>query len=185
MGAFSSVNLDSLVGIPLTIGGGYSFFEPTRTYDIEKDDDEYTITYVEQKQYFGGFDDLNFGEDAGVFGKGLVNGFVTLDLDPLTLSAETLFNTNKKHSEYDIYYAVSAGYQVNDTLSFGVTGKFLHDLGNEKDETGDDNKLAASAGAEFDVGLTFGKNEFSAGIVYESCDGDKFWKFPISWVHSF
>ena len=129
------------------------------------------------KAYNSGFDDLSISEDFGVFGKSLFNVSVEYSLDALSFSAETLFNTDDKNSEYDMYFAACVGYELSESLSADVTGKFLFDK--------------TSDGAEPVIGVnpnfayTFGNHTFSAGLNYETCDGDSFISIPLSWSYSF
>ena len=151
------------------IRAGYAYSKSQD--DIEEDGE------VVGKAYNSGFDDLSISEDFGVFGKSLFNVSVEYSLDALSFSAETLFNTDDKNSEYDMYFAACVGYELSESLSADVTGKFLFDK--------------TSDGAEPVIGVnpnfayTFGNHTFSAGLNYETCDGDSFISIPLSWSYSF
>lgn len=151
------------------IRAGYSY---SKAEGEITEDDEVVGKYYENK-----IDDLSISEDFGVFGKSLFNVSVEYSLDTLSFSAETLFNTDDKNSDYDMYFAACVGYELSESLSADVTGKFLFDN--------------SSSGAEPVIGVnpnvayTFGNHTFSAGLNYETCDGDSFISIPLSWSYSF
>lgn len=151
------------------IRAGYAYSKSQD--DIEEDGE------VVGKAYNSGFDDLSISEDFGVFGKSLFNVSVEYSLDALSFSAETLFNTDDKNSEYDMYFAACLGYELSESLSADVTGKFLFDKTSDGAEP--------VIGVNPNVAYTFGNHTFSAGLNYETCDGDSFISIPLSWSYSF
>ena len=151
------------------IRAGYAYSKAEE--DIVEDDE------VVGKAYTSGIDDLSISEDFGVFGKSLFNVSVEYSLDALSFSAETLFNTDDKNSEYDMYFAACVGYELSESLSADVTGKFLFDKTSDGAEP--------VIGVNPNVAYTFGNHTFSAGLNYETCDGDSFISIPLSWSYSF
>ena len=131
----------------------------------------------EEKYYSSGIEDLSISEDFGVFGKNLLNFSVEYSLGALSFSAETLFNTDDKNSEYDMYFAACAGYELSESFSADVTGKFLIDRSSDGAEP--------VIGVNPNVAYTYGNHTFSAGLNYETCDGDSFISFPLKWSYSF
>lgn len=151
----------------IRVGYSYSKAEGEIT-----EDDEVVGKYYENK-----IDDLSISEDFGVFGKSLFNVSVEYSLDALSFSAETLFNTDDKNSDYDMYFAACVGYELSESLSADVTGKFLFDNSS--------NGAEPVIGVNPNVAYTFGSHTFSAGLNYETCDGDSFISIPLSWSYSF
>ena len=151
----------------IRVGYSYSKAEGEIT-----EDDEVVGKYYENK-----IDDLSISEDFGVFGKSLFNVSVEYSLDALSFSAETLFNTDDKSSDYDMYFAACVGYELSESLSADVTGKFLFDNSS--------NGAESVIGVNPNVAYTFGNHTFSAGLNYETCDGDSFISIPLSWGYSF
>ena len=151
----------------IRVGYSYSKAEGEIT-----EDDEVVGKYYENK-----IDDLSISEDFGVFGKSLFNVSVEYSLDALSFSAETLFNTDDKNSDYDMYFAACVGYELSESLSADVTGKFLFDNSS--------NGAEPVIGVNPNVAYTFGSHTFSAGLNYETCDGDSFISIPLSWGYSF
>lgn len=130
-----------------------------------------------EKSYSSGIEDLSISEDFGVFGKSLVNFSAEYSLGALSFSAETLFNTDDKNSEYDMYFAACAEYEFSESFSADVTGKFLVDRSSDGAEP--------VVGVNPNVAYTYGSHTFSAGLNYETCDGDSFVSFPLKWTYSF
>lgn len=151
------------------IRAGYSY---SKAEGEITEDDEVVGKYYENK-----IDDLSISEDFGVFGKSLFNVSVEYSLDALSFSAETLFNTDDKNSDYDMYFAACVGYELSESLSADVTGKFLFDNSS--------NGAEPVIGVNPNVAYTFGSHTFSAGLNYETCDGDSFISIPLSWSYSF
>lgn len=151
------------------IRAGYAYSKAQE--DIVEDDE------VVGTAYTSGIDDLSISEDFGVFGKSLFNVSVEYSLDALSFSAETLFNTDDKNSDYDMYFAACVGYELSESLSADVTGKFLFDNSS--------NGAEPVIGVNPNVAYTFGSHTFSAGLNYETCDGDSFISIPLSWSYSF
>ncbi len=151
------------------IRAGYSY---SKAEGKITEDDEVVGKYYENK-----IDDLSISEDFGVFGKSLFNVSVEYSLDALSFSAETLFNTDDKNSDYDMYFAACVGYELSESLSADVTGKFLFDNSS--------NGAEPVIGVNPNVAYTFGSHTFSAGLNYETCDGDSFISIPLSWSYSF
>ena len=151
------------------IRAGYAYSKAQE--DIVEDDE------VVGTAYTSGIDDLSISEDFGVFGKSLFNVSVEYSLDALSFTAETLFNTDDKNSEYDMYFAACVGYELSESLSADVTGKFLFDKTSDGEEP--------VIGVNPNVAYTFGNHTFSAGLNYETCDGDSFISIPLSWSYSF
>lgn len=151
------------------IRAGYSY---SKAEGEITEDDEVVGNYYENC-----IDDLSISEDFGVFGKSLFNVSVEYSLDALSFSAETLFNTDDKNSEYDMYFAACVGYGLSESLSADVTGKFLFDKTSDGAEP--------VIGVNPNVSYTFGNHTFSAGLNYETCDGDSFISIPLSWSYSF
>lgn len=151
----------------IRVGYSYSKAEGEIT-----EDDEVVGKYYENK-----IDDLSISEDFGVFGKSLFNVSVEYSLDALSFSAETLFNTDDKNSDYDMYFAACVGYELSESLSADVTGKFLFDNSS--------NGAEPVIGVNPNVAYTFGSHTFSAGLNYETCDGDSFISIPLSWSYAF
>lgn len=151
------------------IRAGYSY---SKAEGEITEDDEVVGKYYENK-----IDDLSISEDFGVFGKSLFNVSVEYSLDALSFSAETLFNTDDKNSDYDMYFAACVGYELSESLSADVTGKFLFDNSS--------NGAEPVIGVNPNVAYTFGSHTFSAGLNYETCDGDSFISIPLSWSYAF
>lgn len=151
------------------IRAGYSY---SKAEGEITEDDEVVGKYYENK-----IDDLSISEDFGVFGKSLFNVSVEYSLDALSFSAETLFNTDDKNSDYDMYFAACVGYELSESLSADVTGKFLFDNSS--------NGAEPVIGVNPNVAYTFGSHTFYAGLNYETCDGDSFISIPLSWSYSF
>lgn len=133
--------------------------------------------YSYSKEKTAGFDDLSISGEFGVFGENLLSAAAEYSTRGFGVAAEILANLDDKDSDYDLYLACTVAYDF--TVSFGanVIGILL------VDNSSDGQKPVI--GVNPNIGYVYGSHFFTAGVNYETVDGDTFISFPLTYTYSF
>lgn len=125
-----------------------------------------------------GFDDLSMSEAFGVEGKKLLNGYFEYSLDKISFAGEVLYSLDDKDGDYDFYGAVVAECSVTENIAASLEVKFLFDNSSDGLKPVSGGKLSA----KYSINES---NVISAGVKFETCDGNTYAAFPVAWTYSF